>query len=271
MDDLNPSGCPVPERVQSFSRLRFLGFSLLLAGLGVGFWFLIIVLRANSSSGAHGVALMVLGACAVLVVAGIALGFATTRRFNTLHDEVTTRGRKTDAIEWSDARIAVEKGRVAVRVVGNCILCQAPRAADRGLVTQMHSGTAGFGLAGYAASSVRYAREKKKFGWPDGAKALVVNVPLCEDCRVRFPRWTIAALVLGVAASAAILFLVKPGFGASARSLHMAAVFAPATVGAALALAGIIVRDVPVPVRTKRWRERIEVEVPADRSLGFGD
>ena len=66
---------------------------------------------------------------AVLVVAGIALGVLTTRRLKTLHDEVTTRGRKTDAIEWSDARVAVEKGRVAVRVSGNCILCQAPRAA----------------------------------------------------------------------------------------------------------------------------------------------
>jgi len=266
VDDVQLTDRPVPERVQSYSRLRFAGYALLFAGVGVGFWLLVLLLRGHSGAGTRDVAMLVLGACAAAVVAGVALGLAATRRFNALHEEAAPRGRKTDSLEWTNPRVVAEKGRVAVRVSGNCVLCDAPRAVDRGLITQMHAGTGGFGLTGYAASSVRYAREKKRFGWPEGAKALVVNVPLCEDCRVRFPRWALAALALGVLGSVAVALLGHPA-GAAARSLHFAMVFTPGTVGAAIALAGVMAREVPVPVRTKRWRERIEVEIPVGRAL----
>lgn len=269
MDHHDIVGVPVPERVQSYSRLRFVGFSLTFAGLGVGFWFFLPLLRGHSHAGISNVAMFVLGGCAAAFAAGVALGTVVARRFSALHDEATPRGRKTDAVEWSDPRIVVGKGRAAVRVSGSCVFCRAPRATDRVLVTQMHAGTGGMGLAGYAASSVRYNREKKKFGWPEGAKALVINVPLCEECRVKFPKWTLAALALGVIASVAVALLEHPAGGAAARGLHFALVFTPSSVGAALALAGAIAGAVPVPVRVKRWRERIEVEIPADRSLGF--
>jgi len=270
MDDLSLAHGSIPDRVQALARIHFIAWALLFSGLAAGFWFLILLLRAGSGSLQHSLGISVITACALAVVGGIVLALLNMRRFRKLHAEATPKGSKTEAVEWNDQRIVVSKGRAMVQVDGPCVLCQAPRDADRNLVAQMRGSGAGMGLAGYAAASVKYARDKKKFGWPEGARALIVRVPICNDCKVRFPRWTLVALGLGILGSLGLLFLAKPGHGAAARGLHMAIGFAPGSIGASLALAGVLVREVPVPARIRRWKERIEVEVPAGRNLTSG-
>jgi hypothetical protein len=175
---------------------------------------------------------------------------------------VVTTGTATETVEWSDPRIKVIKGVVTLAVSGNCVQCQAPPTARRLLKAQMHAGTAGGGLVGYAASSVKYAREKKKYGWPEGVKMLHIAAPLCDACRVRFPRWTLVLLGVGVAAAVAAAFV--RGLDAPLRLLS---IFLPPSIGGAIALAGLVAAEQPVPVRIRKWRERIIVEEPPGTSL----
>ncbi len=251
----------IPGRVQALARLRFAAFGLLFAGGATAFWFAVMALPGRRGVTMTGTILVLFALALAAFVAGLALAVLALLRSRGLKQEIAGGEKKTEILEWNDPRISVTKGVVNLAVSGPCVLCRAPASEKRLLRAQLQTHAYGGGVAGYAIAAGRYAREKRKYGWPEGAKLVHVAVPLCEGCKVRFPRWTLALLGLGVVLAAASFLVRLPDYQ------RLLAIFLPPSLGGAVALAGLAAAEQPVPARIRKFRKRLEIELPLDATI----